>query len=98
MASSSAIIPIRPTKSLAYSPLCLNDMEKSSKIYVAGHTGLVGSGIVRKLQSEGFANLVLKTRKELDLLDTERVHEFFKNEHPEYVIDAAARVGGIKAN
>ena len=73
-------------------------MDKAAKIYVAGHRGMVGSAIVRKLQAEGYTNLVLKTRNELDLLDQETVSAFFKAEKPEYVIDSAARVGGIKAN
>jgi GDP-L-fucose synthase len=73
-------------------------MDTSAKIYVAGHKGLVGSAVVRRLQDEGFTNLVLKTRDELDLLDAAAVHDFFKREKPEYVVDSAARVGGIKAN
>ena len=73
-------------------------MKKDSKIYVAGHTGLVGSAIARKLESEGYSNIILRTRKELDLLDAKAVDSFFSKEKPEYVIDAAARVGGIKAN
>jgi len=73
-------------------------MNKNSKIYVAGHRGLVGSAIVRKLQSEGYNNLVLKTHTELDLLDQKAVTDFFKHEKPEYVFLAAARVGGIIAN
>lgn len=73
-------------------------MDTSAKIYVAGHRGLVGSAIVRKLQVEGFTNLVLKTRQELDLFDQKAVDHFFQTEKPDYVIDSAARVGGIKAN
>ena len=73
-------------------------MEKDSKIYVAGHTGLVGSAIVRELQKNGYTNLLRKTHKELDLLDTEKVALFLKEEKPEYVILAAAKVGGIHAN
>ncbi len=73
-------------------------MQKTSKIYVAGHTGLVGSAIIRKLKKEGFDNLIFKTQKELDLLDQTAVKNFFEREKPEYAIDAAARVGGIKAN
>ncbi|KKU68815.1 MAG: NAD-dependent epimerase/dehydratase [Parcubacteria group bacterium GW2011_GWA2_47_16] len=73
-------------------------MEKKSKIYVAGHLGLVGSSIVRMLQKSGFGNLVLKTRVELDLLDQKQVEDFFKKEKPEYVFMAAAKVGGIMAN
>lgn len=73
-------------------------MNKESKIYVAGHRGLVGSAIVRKLQSEGYNNLVLKTHDELDLLDQKAVTDFFASEKPEYVFLAAAKVGGILAN
>lgn len=73
-------------------------MEKDARIYVAGHTGMVGSAIVRKLQSEGFDNLVLKTREELDLLDQRAVEGFYEEAKPEYVLVAAAKVGGIKAN
>ncbi len=73
-------------------------MDKDSKIYVAGHRGMVGSAIVRKLQSEGFNNLVLRTSKELDLRNQEAVTEFFREENPQYVFLAAAKVGGIVAN
>lgn len=73
-------------------------MEKTSKIYVAGHRGLVGSALVRKLEEEGFNNLLTRTRAELDLLDTKAVADFFKIEKPEYVFLAAAKVGGIMAN
>lgn len=73
-------------------------MNKDSKIYVAGHRGLVGSAIVRKLQSEGYNNLVLKTHAELDLLDQKLVANFFASEKLEYVFLAAAKVGGILAN
>jgi GDP-L-fucose synthase len=73
-------------------------MEKNAKIYVAGHRGLAGSSIVRKLQSEGYNNLVLKTHKELDLIDGVAVKNFFEKEKPEYVFLAAAKVGGILAN
>ena len=73
-------------------------MDKNAKIYVAGHRGLVGSAIVRKLQKDGYTNLVMKTRDELDLLDTAAVTAFFEKEKPEYVFDAAAKVGGIVAN
>ena len=73
-------------------------MDKNSKIYVAGHRGLVGSAIVRKLQGEGYNNLVLKTHKELDLLDANAVKNFFEKEKPDYVFQAAAKVGGILAN
>lgn len=73
-------------------------MEKGSKIYVAGHRGLVGSAIVRKLEKEGYPNLLLKTRDELDLLSQQAVSEFFEKERPDYVFLAAAKVGGILAN
>ena len=73
-------------------------MDKKSKIYVAGHTGLVGSAFVRKLREMGYHNLVLRTHRELDLLDQAAVQAFFAQEKPEYVIDAAAKVGGIRAN
>jgi len=69
-----------------------------TKIFVAGHRGLVGSAILRKLKAEGYSNLVLKTRDELDLLNQSRVHSFFKEENPEIVVLAAAKVGGILAN
>jgi GDP-L-fucose synthase len=73
-------------------------MEKSSKIYVAGHRGMVGSAIVRKLQAEGYSNIVLRTSKELDLRNQAEVENFFASERPEYVFLAAAKVGGIMAN
>ena len=71
---------------------------KSSKIYVAGHNGMVGSAIVRKLKSLGHNNLVLKSSKELDLRNSEDVTSFFNKERPEFVFLAAAKVGGILAN
>jgi GDP-L-fucose synthase len=73
-------------------------MEKNAKIYVAGHRGMVGSAIVRKLQQEGFGNLICKTSDELDLRDQAAVQSFFENEKPEFVFLAAAKVGGIMAN
>ncbi len=73
-------------------------MKKDSKIYVAGHRGLVGSAIVKNLKEKGYTNLVYKTHKELDLLDANAVKDFFEVEKPEYVILAAAKVGGIVAN
>ena len=73
-------------------------MEKDSKIYVAGHKGMVGSAIVRKLQAEGYNNLVLRSSQELDLRNQADVNAFFAEEKPEYVFLAAARVGGIQAN
>ena len=73
-------------------------MEKDARIFVAGHRGLVGSAIVRRLESAGHANLILRTRAELDLLDLPAVRRFFESEKPEYVFMAAAKVGGIVAN
>ena len=73
-------------------------MEKDSKIYVAGHRGLVGSAIVRRLRDAGHENLVLRTHRDLDLLRQDRVERFFEEERPEYVFLAAAKVGGIWAN
>ncbi|QTA38494.1 GDP-L-fucose synthase [Thermosipho ferrireducens] len=73
-------------------------MEKDSKIYVAGHRGLVGSAIVRKLKELGYTNIITKTHKELDLTDQKATREFFEKERPEYVFLAAAKVGGILAN
>ena len=73
-------------------------MKKESGIYVAGHRGLVGSAIVRRLKTSGYKNLLLKTRKELDLVRQGDVEEFFDKERPEYVFLAAAKVGGIGAN
>ena len=73
-------------------------MDKQAKIYVAGHRGLVGSAIVRELHRQGYENLVLRTSQELDLRQQSAVETFFAQEKPEYVILAAARVGGIQAN
>lgn len=73
-------------------------MKKDSKIYVAGHKGLVGSAIVRNLKKKGYKNIIGKTHGELDLTDQRAVREFFKEERPEYVFLAAAHVGGINAN
>lgn len=73
-------------------------MEKHSKIYVAGHRGMVGSAIFRKLQKEGYTNIVTRTSKELDLRNQQAVEDFFQKEQPEYVFLAAAKVGGILAN
>ena len=73
-------------------------MEKTSKIYIAGHRGLVGSAIVKNLQNRGYTNLVHRTHKELDLNDQNAVASFFETEKPDYVILAAAKVGGIVAN
>ncbi len=84
-------------------PLLLNnelpiEMEKHSKIYIAGHRGMVGSAIYRKLQKEGFTNLVYRTSAELDLRNQQAVSDFFASEKPDYVFLAAAKVGGIVAN
>src|ERR1700761_6869789 len=73
-------------------------MQPTDKIYVAGHRGMVGSAITRKLQKEGFKNLITRTSKELDLKDQVAVKEFFETERPDYVFLAAAKVGGILAN
>ena len=73
-------------------------MNKESKIYIAGHRGLVGSAIQRTLSRHGYSNLIVRTRAELNLLNAEAVEEFFSKENPEYVFLAAARVGGIHAN
>jgi GDP-L-fucose synthase len=73
-------------------------MQKTSKIYIAGHNGLVGSAIKRNLEKQGFENLIYKTREELDLMDEQAVQDFFEKEKPEYVFLAAAKVGGIVAN
>ncbi len=73
-------------------------MEKDSKIYIAGHRGMVGSAILRKFQQEGFENFVTRTSKELDLRDQQAVAQFFEEEKPDYVFLAAAKVGGILAN
>lgn len=73
-------------------------MEKHAKIFVAGHRGLAGSAIVRKLTDEGYSNLILKTKGELDLCNQADVADFFEKERPEYVFLAAAKVGGIHAN
>ena len=73
-------------------------MNLNDKIYIAGHRGLVGSAIVRKLKERGFVNLIIRTHKELDLTNQAQVKSFFKQEKPDYVILAAAKVGGINAN
>lgn len=73
-------------------------MEKSSKIYVAGHNGMVGSAIVRNLKQKGYSNIICRTSKELDLRRQDKTEEFFLKEKPEYVFLAAAKVGGIYAN
>jgi GDP-L-fucose synthase len=73
-------------------------MEKTEKIYIAGHRGMVGSGLERKLRKEGYNNIITKTSSELDLRNQQAVNDFFLKEKPEYVILAAAKVGGIHAN
>jgi GDP-L-fucose synthase len=73
-------------------------MEKTAKIYIAGHRGMVGSGLERKLRKEGYSNIVTKTSSELDLRNQQLVNDFFEKEKPEYIILAAAKVGGIHAN
>ena len=73
-------------------------MEKNSKIYVAGHRGMVGSAIVRELERQGYTNIITRTHAELDLIDQQAVNGFFAVEKPEYVFLAAAKVGGIEAN
>jgi GDP-L-fucose synthase len=73
-------------------------MEKNAKIYIAGHRGMVGSGIERKLRKEGFNNIITRTSIELDLRNQQAVNDFFEKEKPTYVILAAAKVGGIHAN
>jgi GDP-L-fucose synthase len=73
-------------------------MEQTSKIYIAGHRGMVGSGLERKLRKEGYKNIVKRTSTELDLRNQQSVNDFFEREKPDYVILAAAKVGGILAN
>src|ERR1039457_7739972 len=73
-------------------------MEKTDKIYVAGHRGMVGSAIMRKLTTEGFSNIIAKTSTELDLRNQRSVQDFFKDQKPAYIFLAAAKVGGIMAN
>lgn len=73
-------------------------MELDSKIYVAGHRGMVGSAIVRELKRLGYTNIITRTHKELDLINQQAVNDFFAQEKPEYVFLAAAKVGGIEAN
>jgi GDP-L-fucose synthase len=73
-------------------------MEQTAKIYIAGHRGMVGSGLDRKLRKEGFNNIVTRTSSELDLRNQQAVNDFFEKERPAYVILAAAKVGGIHAN
>lgn len=76
----------------------ITHMNIKDKIFIAGHKGLVGSAIKSKLESEGYSNIIVRTRQELDLFDQKAVRQFFEAENPDYVVDSAARVGGIKAN
>lgn len=76
----------------------MQPLDRSKKIYVAGHRGLVGSALVRKLEKEGFTNIITRTHQELDLTRQAEVEDFFDKEKPDYVILAAAKVGGIYAN
>lgn len=73
-------------------------MNKNAKVYVAGHRGMVGSALIRKLQAEGFSNIVTATTSEVNLIDQKATREFFERERPDYVFVAAAKVGGIHAN
>ena len=73
-------------------------IEKDAKIFLTGHRGLVGGAIYRRLQKEGFTNIITRSHSELDLCNQQAVEEFFEKEKPEYVILAAAKVGGIMAN
>ena len=77
------------------SPSCMN---REASIFVAGHRGMVGSALVRRLQAGGYAKLLLRTRAELDLLDQRAAHDFLDEHKPDYVFVAAAKVGGIQAN
>jgi len=76
----------------------IQTMDKSAKIFVAGHRGMVGSAIVRRLQSAGYTNVITRGRTELDLLNQQAVHDFLQAEKPDYIYIAAAKVGGIQAN
>ena len=73
-------------------------MNHNDKIYIAGHSGLVGSAIIRELEAQGFNNLLVRTHKELNLINQSQVKNFFNEEKPDYVILAAGKVGGIYAN
>lgn len=79
-------------------PSVVNSLKKDSQIYIAGHTGMVGSAILRNLESKGYTNFVFTPYPEYDLTNQKTVENFFRKEKPEYVIDAAAKVGGIMAN
>jgi GDP-L-fucose synthase len=82
----------------AMPPPPISHMNKTDKIYIAGHRGMVGSAIVRRLQKDGFTNIVTRTSKELDLKEQQAVRDFFAQEKPDVVVLAAAKVGGIHAN
>ncbi len=73
-------------------------MNKKSSIYIAGHTGLVGSALLRRLETDGYSNLIVRSHSDLDLIRQADVDGFFRSEKPEYVFLAAAKVGGIMAN
>ena len=73
-------------------------MNKKSKIYIAGHNGLVGSAILIKLKNEGYKNLIFKSRNQLDLTNQNKVYNFLLNQKPDFIFIAAAKVGGILAN
>ena len=73
-------------------------MDLNSKIYIAGHRGMVGSAIIRNLKQKGYTNLIVRTSAELDLRNSQNVNDFFATEKPDYVFLAAAKVGGIQAN
>lgn len=73
-------------------------MDKNAKIFVAGHRGMVGSALVRRLQASGYSNVIVRSRQELDLLNQQAVHDFMHAERPDYLFIAAAKVGGIQAN
>lgn len=94
---------IRILSNIVLSIFCLgqvmgNQIDKNSKIYVAGHTGLVGSALVRQLNAAGYTNIIVQSSKQLDLRNQQAVQDFFRTEKPEYVLLAAAKVGGILAN
>src|SRR5262249_14006614 len=90
--NSSSTTDITPTITMN------KGLDRNSKIYVAGHTGLAGSALLRRLAAAGYQNLLTRTHRELDLIDQGTVQRFFQQERPEYVFLAAAKVGGIHAN
>jgi GDP-L-fucose synthase len=96
--NSAVNVHYYPNKQLFIKKSLKNKMEKSSKIFVAGHRGMVGSAILRKLEQEGFANFCLAGSNDLDLRNQLEVNEFFRKEKPDFVFLAAAKVGGIMAN